>query len=471
MSDMDVDIKIARFWDKYTEKSIVYGVKQHTVKWYVRNVEQYIKSHPERLHTHTAETVDKYLQAKGRNIYIEDWQFCQIVDSLKILFVYVLSSDWATDYPWDGIKERGQSLHHTHATIARVPLQSLHNSSDDTVTGADSKPDTIYQQIQATFSDVFDSLILEIRLRNYSIRTEQAYVSWIVRFILFHKQTHPENLTEEDISSYLTHLAVRRMVSSSTQRQALNAIIFLYKRIYKRDITEIGSFTLAKKPRYLPVVLSKPEVNTLLNNITDPVYYLMGSLLYGCGMRLMECVRLRVFDIDFDYKLIIIRNAKGNKDRVSPLPDGLSHLLKQQLDRVNIYHTADLEEGLGEVYLPFALQRKYPNAAKEAGWQYVFPAHRVSVDPRTNKVRRHHLHENGLQKRIKNSAYKAGINKKVNCHTLRHSFATHLLEVGYDIRTVQELLGHSNVSTTMIYTHVLNKPGISVVSPFDSLNK
>ncbi|HHO59180.1 MAG TPA: integron integrase, partial [Thiotrichales bacterium] len=258
-------------------------------------------------------------------------------------------------------------------------------------------------------------------------------------------------------------------VASSTQRQALNSIIFYYKHCLHKSFEDIGDFAIAKRPAKLPVVLSPDEVDRLLQHIKDPVFRLMASLLYGCGMRLMECVRLRVFDIDFDYQQIVIRNAKGNKDRVTPLPRKLVPALTDQLDYVSQVHNKDLQKGLGSVYLPQALGRKYPNAAKEIGWQYVFPSPRISLDPREEKARRHHIHENGLQRKVKQAAKDAAITKKVNCHALRHSFATHLLESGYDIRTVQELLGHADVSTTMIYTHVLNKPGISVTSPLDSL--
>ncbi|MCW8933810.1 MAG: integron integrase [Gammaproteobacteria bacterium] len=312
-------------------------------------------------------------------------------------------------------------------------------------------------------------MVCEIRIRNYSIRTEQSYLGWIVRFILFHNRQHPKDLGKSEIAAYLTHLAVNRLVSASTQRQALNALMFLYKKVYKQEMDDIGSFSIAKNPVRLPVVLSRKEVEDLINGFDDSVYKLMVSLLYGCGMRLMECIRLRVFDIDFDYNQIMIRNAKGGKDRVSPLPVKLTDKIKTQLEYVRATHALDLEDGFGEVYMPHALGRKYPNAAKEIGWQYVFPASKVSVDPRSNKVRRHHIHENSLQKKVKSSAVSAGISKKVNCHSLRHSFATHLLESGSDIRTVQELLGHADVSTTMIYTHVLNKPGLLVNSPFDTL--
>ena len=457
---MDKDAQISRFWEKYIEKSTRYGIKQDLIRWHVKHAELYIKAHKTRLKEHTALELDKYLQDKGRNTGLKDWQFCQIVDSLRILFVDVVEAPWSPSYPWDDLKAQARSLPVSHPTIARQPLGNV-----SSVEEADATADSI----KAQFPDVFDAVIREIRTRNYSIRTEQSYVAWLSRFIRFHKQQHPEKLKANDIANYLTHLAVNRMVASSTQRQALNAIIFYYKNILNKSFDDIGAFTLSKKPKRLPVVLSNGEINRLLNGISDPVYCLMASLLYGCGMRLMECVRLRIFDIDFDYQQIMIRNAKGNKDRVTPLPKSLIEQLTSQIEFVTDLHNKDLADGIGEVYLPLALGRKYPNAAKEIGWQYVFPSQKVSVDPRSNKARRHHIHENGLQRKVKLAASEAGITKKVNCHALRHSFATHLLESGYDIRTVQELLGHADVSTTMIYTHVLNKPGISVNSPLDNL--
>jgi len=463
MDGKDVDTQISLFWDKYIIKSKRYNVSEKLVRWYVRHAEMYIKAHSLRLREHTEKTVEKYLEEKGRSIYLKDYQYIQMVDALKILFVDVVSSGWASDYSWDGLKERSQTLGKEHPTIAKVPL-NLH-----VVTDKKSSAPSISDDIKSEFTDVFESMVCEIRIRNYSIRTEQSYLGWVVRFILFHKRQHPKDLGESQIAAYLSHLAVNRLVSASTQRQALNALIFLYKQVYKRNIEDIGSFSIAKKPARLPIVLSRNEIEKLLNGIDDSVFNLMASLLYGCGMRLMECVRLRVFDIDFDYNQIMVRNAKGGKDRVTPLPVKLINQLKDQLIYVQKIHTADLADGLGEVYIPLALGRKYPCAATEIGWQYVFPATKVSVDPRSNKVRRHHIHENSLQKRVKSSAVNTGISKKVNCHALRHSFATHLLESGSDIRTVQELLGHADVSTTMIYTHVLNKPGLLVASPLDSL--
>jgi integron integrase len=274
-------------------------------------------------------------------------------------------------------------------------------------------------------------------------------------------------LGQPEVVAFLEYLAVGRGVSASTQNQALNALVFLYAQVLRQPLGTVGEFVRAKRPRRLPVVLSRPEVKRLLDALDHTTFALMTGLLYGSGLRLMECVRLRVHDVDFDYHHIVVRDAKGQKDRVVPLPERYREALQDHLGDVKRLHEEDKQRGLGQVYLPEALARKYPHAAQEWGWQYVFPSGRLSVDPRSGTTRRHHIHENGLQKSVKKAAQSAGITKKVNCHALRHSFATHLLEAGYDIRTVQELLGHADVSTTMIYTHVLNKPGVSVRSPVD----
>ena len=310
--------------------------------------------------------------------------------------------------------------------------------------------------------------MVELRTRRYSIRTEQSYESWVTRFISYNGNREPKKLGSGEVVSFLQHLAVQRNVAESTQNQALNALVFFYDKVLKQPLGDIGSFVRAKRPKRLPVVLTRSEVTKTLEQMTGR-QKLMASLLYGTGMRLMDCVRLRVKDIDFGYQQIVIRDGKGKKDRLVPLPERLIDELKAHLELVEETHRADLEKGLGETYLPDALDRKYPNGAKEWGWQYVFPSGRLSVDPRSGKARRRHIHENGLQKAIKKAALQADIAKQVNCHALRHSFATHLLESGYDIRTVQELLGHADVSTTMIYTHLLNRGGKGVKSPLDGL--
>ena len=308
-----------------------------------------------------------------------------------------------------------------------------------------------------------------IRKKHYSIRTEQAYVDWIRRFILFHKKRHPKDMGEKEISEFISHLATKKKVASSTQNQALNAIVFLYKRVLNVELGDFGHMERAKKPEKLPTVMSRDEAGRILASMAG-IHQLMAKLLYGCGLRLMECVRLRVQDIDFDQNHLIVRDGKGMKDRSTMLPDQLKPHLLEHLERVRITHEQDLKNVYGEVYLPFALERKYPNAAREWGWQYVFPSGKISKDPRSGKTRRHHVNENVLQRAVQKAARMAGLVKHVTPHTFRHSFATHLLESGYDIRTVQELLGHKDVTTTMIYTHVLKKGGLGVQSPLDALS-
>jgi integron integrase len=307
-----------------------------------------------------------------------------------------------------------------------------------------------------------------IRLKHYSIRTEQSYVGWIRRFILFHNKRHPREMGAEEVTRFLTDLAVRGNVTASTQNQALNAIVFLYKDVLKVDLPWMDGIHRAKKPSRLPVVFTRTEVKRLLAQL-DGTLWLMASLIYGSGMRLMECVRLRVKDVDFHYQQLIIRDAKGQKDRVTMLPESLIEPLRNHLVRVKERHEQDVREGFAGVYLPYALERKYPNAGREWGWQYVFPARGRSRDPRTGIVRRHHFAEDSLQRALRNAIRQAGIIKPGSTHVLRHSFATHLLEDGYDIRTVQDLLGHKDLNTTMIYTHVLQKGGRAARSPLDRM--
>jgi len=309
-----------------------------------------------------------------------------------------------------------------------------------------------------------------IRKKHYSIRTEQAYINWIKRFILFNDKRHPKDMGEREISQYISHLAVKRNVSASTQNQALNAVVFLYKQVLNRDLGDFGNMQRAKRPKKLPTILTKDEANLVLT-VMSGTHALMAKLLYGCGLRLMECLRLRVKDIEFNINQVTVRDGKGHKDRVTMLPRQLKQRLTEHLGRVGIIHEEDLKRGLGEVYLPYALSRKYPNAAKEWYWQYVFPSKKISRDPRSGKYRRHHANETALQRAVRNAARSVGISKPVSPHTFRHCFATHLLEAGYDIRTVQDLLGHSDVSTTMIYTHVLNKGGMGVKSPLDMIEQ
>ncbi|MBF2005814.1 MAG: integron integrase [Chlorogloeopsis fritschii C42_A2020_084] len=305
-----------------------------------------------------------------------------------------------------------------------------------------------------------------IRLKHYSYKTEKSYVGWIRRYIFFHDKRHPKDMGSAEIEAFLTHLAVEEKVAASTQNQALNAILFLYKEVLKQDLDLKVDAVRAKSSKYLPTVLTKDEVFAIIKQLSG-VHQLLIKLLYGTGLRLNECLSLRVKDVDFAQEQIIVRDTKGNESRVTMLPESIAEELKIHLQSVKILHQQDLQKGYGSVYLPFALERKYSRAKYDWIWQFVFPSGSISQDPRSGEVSRHHLHESSLQKALKQAVRQAGIQKKVSCHTFRHSFATHLLQNGYDIRTVQELLGHKDVKTTMIYTHVLNRGGKAVRSPLD----
>ncbi|MGZ8219937.1 integron integrase [Methylomagnum sp.] len=315
---------------------------------------------------------------------------------------------------------------------------------------------------------LLDQVRAKLRLKHYSLRTERAYTDWIKRYILFHGKRHPKDMGAPEIQAFLSHLATERDVAASTQNQALAALLFLYKEVLDLDLPRLNDIERAKRPQRLPTVLTVREVGAVLDRL-DGTLGLMIRLLYGTGMRLMECVRLRVKDVDFEMRQLTVRDGKGGKDRVTMLPALLAEPLKAHLEQVRALHRADLAEGGGEVWLPDALAVKYPNAPREWGWQYVFPARSLSVDPRSGRRRRHHVDEKALQRAVKKAVQATGLGKPVSPHTLRHSFATHLLQSGYDIRTVQELLGHKDITTTMIYTHVLNRGGHGVVSPLDRL--
>ncbi|MCL4470718.1 MAG: integron integrase [Gammaproteobacteria bacterium] len=315
---------------------------------------------------------------------------------------------------------------------------------------------------------LLDQVRGKIRLKHYSIRTEQAYVDWIKRFVLHFDKRHPRELGAAEVELFLTHLAVHGRVAASTQNQAKSALLFLYKEVLALELPWLDNVERAKVPKRLPVVLNRDEVQAVLSRLAG-THWLIASLLYGSGMRIMECLRLRVKDVDFKRREILVRDGKGFKDRVTMLPTLLVATLEAHLAKVRMLHEDDLQQGFGAVYLPYALDRKYPDAAHEWAWQYVFPAAKLSTDPRSNETRRHHVQEQAVQRAVKQAVRDAGVTMPATPHTFRHSFATHLLEGGYDIRTVQELLGHSDVSTTMIYTHALNRGGRGVESPLDRL--
>ncbi|MBA2732059.1 MAG: integron integrase [Acidobacteria bacterium] len=304
------------------------------------------------------------------------------------------------------------------------------------------------------------------RLKHLSYNTEQAYVHYIREYILFHNKRHPSEMGADEIREFLTHLAVRKNVAASTQNIAFSALLFLYKDVLKSAMPDVSGVERARRPARLPVVFTRAEVQSILSRLRETNFY-VASLLYGSGLRLSEALRLRVKDIDFEQGQLLVRDGKGQKDRLTMLPQSLAPALKRHLEKVRFIHQDDREKGLGEVWLPYALERKYPKAASQWGWQYVFPAPKISRDPRDGRARRHHLSQGTIQKAVGTAIREAGIVKHGGCHTLRHSFATHLLEASYDIRTVQELLGHKDVRTTMVYTHVLNRGGRGVHSPLD----
>jgi integron integrase len=311
-----------------------------------------------------------------------------------------------------------------------------------------------------------DRVRWHLRVKRYSIRTEQAYIDWIRRFILFHNKRHPEQMGEGEIAAFLSHLNLNLHVAAFTQNQAFSALLFLYQHVLDRKLAFISGVERVRRPAKVPVVFSRSEARSVIAQLHGD-YRLLAELLYGSGLRLMEALRLRVKDIDFAASHIIVRQSKGMRERITILPDQLREPLRDHLQRVKELHQADLARGRGAVHLPFALERKYKNAARDWRWQYVFPAAKLSVDPRSGETRRHHISEKNLQNAVKNAIRAANVAKGASCHTFRHSFATHLLESGSDIRTVQELLGHKDVSTTMIYTHVLNRPGLGIRSPLD----
>jgi integron integrase len=445
----------SRFWDRYVQVLKNAHVPEKSWRWYVVRVERYLAAHPDQpLRTHSASIVREYLEQAGRDPEMQGWLYRQVVHALQLLFDSLLQASWVPDFDWEYWIVSARELEMSHATIAR------HNSPM-TVTA----PPPLNNGV--TSSQWREKMIGELRRRNYTIRTEEAYVGWTQRYLRFCGHSIPEQLGAEHVAAYLNHLALAREVAANTQNVALNALVFLYKHVLNRPLGELSGLVAARRPRRLPSVLTRDEVKQVIAHVKDETFGLMSRLMYGTGMRLLECVRLRVMEVDFGYSQIAIRDGKGAKDRVVPLPDRCRSLLEVQIQKALALHSEDIAQGHGEVFMPHALARKYPNASREPGWQYVFPSGKLSFDPRSKILRRHHLHESTVQKAVHRAALASGIRKRISSHTLRHSFATHLLEAGYDIRTVQELLGHADVSTTMIYTHVLNRGGRGVVSPID----
>jgi integron integrase len=352
-------------------------------------------------------------------------------------------------------------------TYYKTPLPGIIKSGTQTPSARLIRTDSLPRPA-GTKPKLLDQLREAMRSRHYSRRTEQTYSLWVKRFIYFHNVRHPAEMAEPEINSFLTHLAVKEKVSSSTQNQALAALLFLYRHVLDRQIGDLGKIIRARKPKRLPVVMTRDEVKAVLKYLTGDKW-LVASLMYGAGLRLMECLRLRVQDIDFGRNEITVRDGKGAKDRITMLPESLKNFLQDHLRRVKAIHGKDISDGWGRVQMPDALDRKYPNAPREWRWQWVFPQENRWKNAKTGKEGRHHMDESLVQKAVKDAVARAGLTKRATCHTFRHSFATHLLEGGYDIRTIQELLGHNDVKTTMIYTHVLNRGPTGVRSPIDAL--
>ena len=441
--------KVNKFWDSYRQAAIASGVPAKNAESYVKWAEKFaVATKGKPIRERSVADIRKFLFELSIQRSIHPWQVHQAEEALVFLYEGFLKLDLGLNtvrplVPWPGI---------SNSTL-KAPQQFKDRALSKT-------------EEKARYGELYSKFRSAMRVRHYSIRTERAYAQWIGRLLSFYKDKPAESIDTDDIQSYLNYLAEERKVAASTQNQALNAIVFFFKEVLKRDPGDFSDFVRAKQPLHVPEVLTRSEVERLLDAMSG-VNQLMAGLLYGAGLRLMECIRLRVKDIDFDAGRLTIRDGKGRKDRITMLPERFQHLLKQQLEQAQALYESDLKKNVAGAYVWPGLNRKYPNAAKEWIWQYVFSSSRLSVDPRSHTTRRHHVHASSLQKAVKNAAAKAGLSKRVTCHTLRHSFATHLLENGCDIRTVQELMGHSNVATTMIYTHVLNRPGISVKSPAD----
>lgn len=472
-------------WDRFVALASSRKLTQNQIQWHLRRAEQFLRAVSGKPPSELGpDDVSGHLRSLFESGRLAGWQLRQVVDAIAMLVEAAGATRRFDDFGWADWRtkarefERAEQIKcHSEASPRQPSPRSARSANAPRpgrgrssrlrphagTIGSDAST------IRAAHREVFERLVSRIRQRGYSIRTEEAYGAWVSRFIGFCDGRALEKLSGADVVRFLDHLAAVRRVATSTQRQALSAIVFLYTHVLGRPLGDLEGYARAKRPRRLPVVLTREEVAKLLRAL-DGTHGLMARLLYGTGMRLMECVRLRVKDVDFEYQQIVIRNAKGAKDRVVPLPAVLSRPLAAQTEHVRALHAEDLDAGLGAVYLPDSLARTASSAHREWIWQFVFPSDRLSIDPHSQHVCRRHVHETSLQKHIRRAGVEAGLTKRVNTHALRHSFATHLLESGYDIRTVQELLGHADVSTTMVYTHVLNRGGPAVRSPMDVLD-
>ena len=448
-------------WFRFSNVLKSKKVKSSFIPFYINNVRRFIsKAKNSKVNELTAQRVDRYLLYLSKNTLLEDWQINQAINGIHIFLRDVLKHTYVATIDWDSYK------HETLTSRAFVTeIESL-----DIPELIEKRVDNFDRRLRDNYNVPLTRMVRTLRVRNYSKKTEDTYLLWVSRFLLFLDGIPVKSISDQQVRDYLEYLAIERRVSPNTQKLALNAVAFFFKFGLECKLGKIGDFVKAKSSKRLPVVLSKNEVRSILGKLSNPTHFLMAGLLYGSGLRLMECIRLRVQDIDFEYGQIMVRDGKGYKDRIVPLPSRFVSKLHKQIEKVKEIYTADLKLGIDGVYLPYAIERKYPQAGKELKWQFLFPASRIAVDQRSGKTRRHHLHETALQRAVADAGRRTHINKRIHCHVLRHSFATHLLEEGYDIRTVQELLGHTDVATTMIYTHVikdLNKSNIP--SPLDLL--
>lgn len=473
-SDHALEEEQPEFWEHYAEVLRSQYVRESKIPYYVRFVERFIKACPTPLRQRTPQDLDHFLEELGRNPRLEDWQAIQAVDAFQILFGHLIITPWASRFDWEGWRLGFRNLPSSHPTLARSQASPPFAERERKLEDRPCEPSR----------SLINRMRSEIRVRNLSIRTEQTYLEWIRRFLGWcppfeegesraadsgngeFEMAVPPEFWIEQMREFLRHLAEDRLVSAATQAQALNAVIFFCRHVLALESTDLGDVQRPRPKKRLPTVLSRQEIHAILAQLSGESR-LMAQLMYGCGLRLMECIRLRIKDIDLDQNRIEVRGGKGDKDRVVPLPAAAKATLRNHLQDLRALWEDDCRAKAANVWIPDALARKYPAAGAELGWQWVFPARKLSIDPRGGKVRRHHVHENGIQKLLKKAAWEAGITRRVSCHTLRHSFATHLLMNHTDIRTIQELMGHTDVSTTMIYTHVVGQPGIVARSPLD----
>jgi integron integrase len=454
------------FWQLYRAEVRKQGIPEAQARFLEYWARQFSLSLPKvPIQDRSAEDVKAFLDTLTSNPNVEDWQVSQAVEALKILYKYHLKLEWAQKDLNGEVSE----------TAFRKPKTAEISKDDQTPQERPGKAyrekpvsrrETPTKDVYDLHRDIFLALRNKLRTLQYSRRTEKSYEHWVRRFIEFHGAKSPTKLTADAVRNYLEYLAEERKVSASTQNQALNALVFLFEQVFGEPLGAVGEFTRAKQPGRVPDVLSKEEVGKLFNQLRG-VKALITGLLYGSGLRLMECLRLRVKDIDFEQKKITVRDGKGQKDRLTILPELYIRLLHEHLEKVRLQHEKDLELGCGAVYLWPTLEKKHPDAAIAWEWQYVFPARRLSVEPGSGKVRRHHIHESGVQKAVRDAANRAGLAKEVSCNSLRHSFAAHLLEGGYGLQTVQKLLGHADAAARTIYTHVMKQDNEDIRSPID----